>query len=61
MPRKRHKPVEIVEDLQPAPAAMAWIFDQNFIAHLGNVDGYQHGPGGYRICGGHGRSLRNGL
>ena len=49
MPRKRHKPVEIVEDLQPAPAAMAWIFDQNFIAHLGNVDGYQHGPGGYRI------------
>jgi len=50
----------IVEDLQPAATFMAWIFDQNFIANLGNIDGYQHRIGGYNICAGHGRSLRMG-
>ncbi len=40
--------------------ACAWVFDQNFIANLGNVDGYQHRIGGYNICAGHGRSLQMG-
>lgn len=50
----------IVENLQPAPTFMAWVFDQNFIAKLGKVDGYQHRTGGYDICAGQRRSLRVG-
>ncbi len=38
-----------VEDLQAAPALVAWFFDQNFIANLGNVDRYQHRVGECRI------------
>ena len=51
----------VVKDRQPAAAFMARGFDQNFIAHLGDIDRDQHSIGGYRIGHGHGRSLRNGL
>ncbi|OBQ84879.1 hypothetical protein A9K71_21215 [Mesorhizobium sp. WSM3873] len=38
-----------VEDQKATPALVARCFDQNFIAHLGNVDRYQDRGGGCRI------------
>ncbi len=36
----------VVEDLRTASAFVAWVFDQNFIANLGDIDCYQHRAGG---------------
>ncbi len=51
----------VIEDRQPAPTFTARGLDQDFVASLGNINGYQHRIGGYSIWAGHGRSLPNGL
>lgn len=47
----------LVEDRKaPAPWA-SWYLQQNLIARLGNIDGYQHTVVGSKIMSGHGRAI----
>jgi hypothetical protein len=60
--QRRNEPImldPIVQHRQSPPASMIGRLNEDFVAHLGDIDRYQHGVVRDRLHVGHGRSLRN--